>query len=89
MSFCSVCGDEIGNENFCANCGTAQDSYPPKTNNISQPPTYQRQVPSQQGMQRMMQNMSPMMIIVVIAMIMMMVFMFFFVFPTGFNFWGR
>jgi uncharacterized membrane protein YvbJ len=89
MSFCSVCGDEIGNENFCANCGTAQDSFPPKTKNISQSPTYQTQVPSQQGMQGMMRNMSPMMILGVIAMIIMMFFMFIFVFSTGFNFWDR
>ncbi|OLS23965.1 MAG: hypothetical protein HeimC3_21900 [Candidatus Heimdallarchaeota archaeon LC_3] len=89
MSFCNVCGEEIGNANFCSNCGTAQDNEPPQSKNLPQPPTFQTQAPSQQGMQGMMQNISPMMIIMIIAMIIMMVFMFIFIFPTIFNFMNR
>ena len=95
MSFCNVCGEEIGNANFCSNCGTAQDNEPPQNKNLPQPPTFQTQAPSQQGrqgmqgMQGMMQNISPMMIIMIIGMIIMMVFMFIFIFPTIFNFMNR
>ncbi|MHA2105243.1 MAG: hypothetical protein ACW981_17560 [Candidatus Hodarchaeales archaeon] len=89
MTFCSVCGENIGNANFCPNCGTAPDPSPPQTKNSSEPITYQTQTPSQQGMQRRMYNTSPMMIIGIIAMIIMMIFMFIFIFPNVSNFWNR
>ncbi len=96
MSFCRKCGKEIGNAEFCPNCGESQSSYEPKTQYTSQSPSPQTQIPFQQGMPRMMQNMPRMMrqtkplmmVIGIICMIIMMTIMIFFVLPTLSNFWG-
>ncbi|MHA1983596.1 MAG: hypothetical protein ACW967_04510 [Candidatus Hodarchaeales archaeon] len=92
MTFCGVCGESIGNAQFCPNCGTASEPSSIQTKNSSEPIPNQSQVPYQprmQGMQGMMKNKPPMMIIGVIAMIIMMFFMFIFVFSNISGFWNR